>query len=432
MRHRARGTFLGLGALLAAMAAGCSSNDSGTIPCSYANHAVLAASSWPKFRHDLANTGNLTGVDLAASAYAVRWVFPARGEAARGPFASSPVLNTSESIVYVGSSDANLYAINTLDGSLNSIPVQAGGPITATAMAAERFGGDALFVGAGDGILYAIDAGGVVQPQIWPVDYTGFIAASPTTNGVDGSIYTVSVNGQFAGVCPNGVFRFSGVVPSVQSSLAFGPGNVLYFGADDRLLRSFTWNGVPIWTFAASAPILASPVVDAASNTVYTADINGRIFRVNSTGQPAAGFTAPRVGPISGSPALAGGTLYVPSEDGNLYALDADTGTAIWDLALGGPVLSSPAVATDDAGNRVVVVAASAPAGSLFVIADSGTAPQVLAVCSLGDGATCSPPPGPGATGTVVESSPAIDAAGTIYIGSGDGRVYAIAPVAAR
>lgn len=432
MMRRLRATLVAIGAVLTVTGYGCSSDDTGEIPCSYANHAVLASSSWPKFRHDLENTGNLTGVDLRAAGYTVRWVFPPPGEPASGPFTASPVLNASESITYVGSSDNNLYAINTADGSLNGMPVQANGPITATAMAAERFGVDALFVGAGDGNLYATDGDGVVQPQVWPVNFTGFIAASPTTNGIDGSIYSVSVNGQFVAVCPNGAFRFAGVIPASQSSLAFGPGNVLYFGADDRLLRAFTWKGVPIWTFAASAPIVSSPVVDAASNTVYTADVNGRVFRVNNTGQPAAGFTFARVGPVSGSPALAGGTLYVPSEDGTLYAADAETGAVLWQLALGGPVLSSPAVATSDAGARVVVVAASAPAGLLFVIADTGSAPEVLAVCSLSGGATCAPPPGPAATGTVVESSPAIGADGTIYIGSGEGRVYAIAPAAAR
>ncbi|MCK6553337.1 PQQ-binding-like beta-propeller repeat protein [Candidatus Binatia bacterium] len=425
-----RATLAAVGVFFLTTAFGCSSDDTGEIPCSYANHAVLATSSWPKFRRDLANTGNLTGVDLRASNYAVRWIFPPPNEAAKGSFAASPVLNTSESTVFVGSSDANLYAIDSASGALSAIPVQALGPITASAMAADRFGVDALFVGAGDGNLYATDGNGVSQPQIWPVSYGGFILASPTTNGIDGSIYTVSANGQFIAVCPNGAFRFAGVIPSAQSSLAFGPGNVLYFGADDRLLRSFTWKGVPIWTFAASAPIVASPVVDVTGNTVYAADLDGRVFRVNDTGQLASGFKVLRVGPVSGSPALAGGTLYVPSEDGTLYAVDGGSGTILWQLALGGPILSSPAVATASSGTRVIVAAASAPAGSVFIIADAGTAPEVLAVCSVGDGATCAPPPGPPTSGTVVESSPAIDAEGTIYIGAGNGRVYAIAPTA--
>src|SRR5207249_11579981 len=42
-----------------------------------------------------------------------------------------------------------------------------------------------------------------------------------------------------------------------------------------------------------------------------------------------AGETAPTGGPIYSSPAVANGLVYVGSDDGNLYAFDAITGTAV-------------------------------------------------------------------------------------------------------
>jgi len=38
-------------------------------------------------------------------------------------------------------------------------------------------------------------------------------------------------------------------------------------------------------------------------------------------------------------------TIYVGSDDGRLYAVDATTGEKLWDILTGGKVTSSPAVA---------------------------------------------------------------------------------------
>jgi outer membrane protein assembly factor BamB len=42
---------------------------------------------------------------------------------------------------------------------------------------------------------------------------------------------------------------------------------------------------------------------------------------------------------------VAGGTVYVGSQDGQVYALDATTGSLRWSYPTGGPVYSGPAVA---------------------------------------------------------------------------------------
>ena len=50
-------------------------------------------------------------------------------------------------------------------------------------------------------------------------------------------------------------------------------------------------------------------------------------------------------GPVSSSPAVADGMVYVGSADGNLYALDRSTGALRWKFATKSRVVSSPAVA---------------------------------------------------------------------------------------
>lgn len=49
-------------------------------------------------------------------------------------------------------------------------------------------------------------------------------------------------------------------------------------------------------------------------------------------------------GAVESSPVVADGVLYVGSDDGNLYALNASTGALKWSFPTGGPVQSSPAV----------------------------------------------------------------------------------------
>ena len=57
---------------------------------------------------------------------------------------------------------------------------------------------------------------------------------------------------------------------------------------------------------------------------------------------------------VYSSPAVANGVVYVGSDDGNVYALNASTGAKLWSYTTGSYVDSSPAVA-----NGVVYVGSS-------------------------------------------------------------------------
>jgi len=402
--------------------AGCQGGGGG-VTCSFDSPAVLAASAWPKFRHDPQNTGTVTNTLVAANSGQLLWTFPPASEPPKGPFAASPVLNgvatepASATRVYIGSTDGYFYAVQAADGTQDpTFYFVTDMPITSTALLAQRFGADALFFGGGNGDLFGVDASGNPQPTNWPMLITGFIGSSPTITTVDGSVYTASLGGFIGAVCPNGIERFALSTAGNQSSPAVDANSVLYYGGDDHVLRSIRHDGALLWSFSASAPILNAPVVAIANGStaaIYVADNGGLIFKVNSNGQPIDGFTfsgpdGGPVGPMQSSPALAGDRLYVGSDDGNLYAVDASSGAVVWSFPTNGPIISSPAVALG-AAQPVIVVGSTD--GNVYFVLDTGASATAMATFAIG---------------APVRSSPAIGPDGTVYIGADDGRLYAI------
>ena len=58
--------------------------------------------------------------------------------------------------------------------------------------------------------------------------------------------------------------------------------------------------------------------------------------------------------PFYSSPSIAGGRVFVGSNDGRVYGLDLASGTKVWEYEAASPVTSSPAVAK----GKVVVATA--------------------------------------------------------------------------
>jgi len=402
--------------LLCGTLGACGGGSDSTPECSMDNPAALAQSSWPKFRHDVQNTGAVANAAVAANPGKLRWVFPPLDQPPKRSIAASPVLNAGESLIYIGSTDGSLYALHTADGTQSTtFNFATNAPITGTALAAVRDGGDAIFVGAGNGILYGLTSTGSPQATYWNPAPGGFVSAA-TSIGGDGIVFAASLSGVVIGVCPNGIDRFVLSTASIQSSPALDATGTLYFGADDHLLHVVGYNyhynaALQYWSVSASAAIVTAPVIDLQTNSVYISDVGGHVYKVLITrGSPDPAFQfAPPVGPIRSSPALAGGRLYFGSDDGYLYAIDKLSGQLAWAFPTGAAIRSSPAVATN--GSQAPIVVVGSDDGHVYFVRDDGTSPTQMISVPIGSS---------------VQSSPAIGSDGTVYVGADDGRVYAI------
>lgn len=85
------------------------------------------------------------------------------------------------------------------------------------------------------------------------------------------------------------------------------------------------------WSFKTGGPIVASPVIE--DGVVYIASLSGYVHAIDqATGQEKWKFKSRM--PIASSPALAEGTLYFVSSAGSLAALDIATGQPKWVFAI--------------------------------------------------------------------------------------------------
>ena len=101
---------------------------------------------------------------------------------------SSPALSSDGKVVYFGSNDGNLYAVAALTGS-KIWSFETGGAVsTSPAIGSD---GTVVYVGSDDQNLYAVDA--VTGVQIWSFSTGGAVESSPTLSG-DGKVVYVGTN----------------------------------------------------------------------------------------------------------------------------------------------------------------------------------------------------------------------------------------------
>ena len=109
--------------------------------------------------------------------------------------------------------------------------------------------------------------------------------------------------------------------------------------------------------------------IAVAGNVVVAASADGDVTAARVAAAPAERSVSwrwrARLGPVYRRPGVSrdGRTLFVPSADWHLYALDADTGLVGWRFAAGAPVLSQPLVTPEfvvfTAGDRLLAVHAA-------------------------------------------------------------------------
>ncbi|GCF10015.1 serine/threonine-protein kinase [Dictyobacter arantiisoli] len=147
------------------------------------------------------------------------------------------------------------------------------------------------------------------------------------------------------------------VTPTVQAQAT----------ANAQIIATAQAQGKPqlLWTFATGSLVRSSPAV--VNGSVYVGSDNGNLFAISSvTGQQEWIFATRSQ--INSRPTVVNGVVYVGSGDNNLYALDAMTGQEKWAFPTGSGISASPMVV-----NGTVYI--SSGSGKLYAV-DTTTGQQ--------------------------------------------------------
>ena len=264
---------------------------------------------------------------------------------------------------------------------------------------------------------------------------------APATPG----IHYITADGRHSGLSAQAQF----VVSTNWAQYRY---SVLHKGYNpyENVLSASDVSGIDLdWSYSTGKSIQSSPAVTTtvtrnasgavASETVYIGSNSGSVYALNAaTGTQKWTFSTGGV--VASSPAVVGGVVYVGSDSGNMYALNASTGAELWSFATGSEVVSSPAVVNGVVyvgGGNDNLYALNATTGEekwSFTAASYVASSPAVANGRVYIGAGDNEYALNAATGAqvwsftasnVVFSSPAV-ANGVVYVGAEDDNVYAL------
>ena len=202
-----------------------------------------------------------------------RWVYPPEGNLQ--PIVSGPVVALGN--VYFGGSDGKVYALKADTGVEAWEPFQTGDKIWSTPVIDDG----TVYVSSFDNKVYALDA--VTGEKKWEtVEAGGALAASPV-------VYN----------------------------------NTVYFGAFDRYLYAVSaTDGSLKWKSEVEAGswFWATPII--YNNTVYAPSLDGKVYILDAESGRELIDAIDLGNPVSSSPVLVDGSIIIASGEGRIYSLD--------------------------------------------------------------------------------------------------------------
>ncbi len=176
------------------------------------------------------------------------------------------------------------------------------------------------------------------------------------------------------------------------------------------------------WSFPTGDRIVASPVY--ADGLVYIGSDDGNVYAVDATSGQQRWMQATG-GPVAATPAVADGRAYVGSYDGKFYAFNAKTGALLWKFSTGGERRF------EAKGLHGMQPRQQTFADPYDVFLSSPVVAQGAVFFGSGDGHLYALDAASGEqrwkfkTGDVVHASPAY-ADGVLFVGSWDAKLYAV------
>lgn len=285
-------------------------------------------------------------------------------------YSSPAILN---GVLYVGSLDGNIYALNATNGAKIWNYTTSGQVFPSPAVAdGVVYDGSAVLpppsgfppweqsASITTGAVYALNATNGVQ--LWKYVTGGYgVSSCPTVVG--GVVYVGSWDGNiYALNATSGVKLWNYTTGGAVFSSAVAGGVIYVDSSDDNVYALNATNGDRLWNCITSSallisyggvlyPIWSSPVV--VGGVVYVGSDNGTVYALNAkSGTVLWNYATTYIEPnyqvtILSSPVVVGGVVYIDSNNYYFYALNATDGDQLWNCTTSGEFDTSPAVVGD-------------------------------------------------------------------------------------
>lgn len=258
------------------------------------------------------------------------WKFPTNDS-----IASTPA--TFDEDIFITSADHHLYSINKRTGELNWRH-KTNGPIYSSPTV--RY--DHVFFGSDDTHCYALNA--KRGKMVWktnafsPVRSSPFVGEELVFFGTEGGyIYALEL--------ATGKMKWQSQAKRAVTSSPTVADDIVFIGSVDATVYAIdASSGWTIWRFRARRPIISSPAVQ--DRMVYIGSSDGNLYAVDiDSGRQQWAYETG--GQVASSPTIFGELVYIGSTDGKIYCLSAKKGELQWAFETSGPVIASPLVVND-------------------------------------------------------------------------------------
>lgn len=314
----------------------------------------------PMFRGNLNHSGvySATGVPKFNE---IKWKFHTGGRVIASPA-------VVKGVVYVGSTDGNLYAIDAVSGTEKWKFATKAWEVSSPAVVS-----DVVYLLSYDGNFYALDAA------------SGQVKWKFKTEGEKHYTGTHLHYLQPASESMPDPWDFYLSSPSVSNG-------TVYFGSSDGNVYALdALSGALRWKFKTGDVVHSSPAI--ADGTVYIGSWDTHLYAIDAetgkekwrfkTGEDAEAHN--HVG-IQSSPAVVDGIVYFGSRDSYAYAVDGSTGKQIWKFSTDGSWVNNSMVVHDGKaffGTSIPGIMHAVDAKSGKVVFDLPTGTPVFASMAL-------------------------------------------------
>jgi outer membrane protein assembly factor BamB/tRNA A-37 threonylcarbamoyl transferase component Bud32 len=241
-----------------------------------------------------------------------------------------------EGNLYFGSEDHRLHVIAQRNGKLNWT-YYTKGPVRSSPYIAEGH----VFIGSDDGSLHAVNT--LNGRKAWQIEAGGAVRSTPVVS--QEQVYFGTEGGELFCMDFRGAVRWRFQAKRAITSSPIVWQGVVYFASVDATLYALdAKTGWILWRFRLGRASISTPCL--AEELIFAGAADGNIYAVDlRTAKESWRFTTDHQ--VSGSPVIYKDSLYCGSVDGCLYCLEYRTGRLRWKVQTDGPITGSPAAADD-------------------------------------------------------------------------------------